>query len=94
MMELWNELQSLLKVETDITTADASDSRSLATVRFTVTNTAPEPGPSHPNVEFEDVKIEVVRPGTSKGVNLGRLAAGQSRTHEEQLEAHCEAFAV
>ena len=94
MMDLWNDLQKLLKVETDITTEDASDARSLTTIRFTVTNTASAPGPSQPNVEFEDVSINMVRPGTSKSVNLGRLAAGQSRTHEEQLEAHCEAFAV
>ena len=87
MMELWNDLQKLLKVETDITTDDASDARSLTTIRFTVSNTATEPGPSQPNVEFEDVSINIVRPGTSKGVNLGRLAAGESKSHEEQVEA-------
>lgn len=88
MMDLWNDLKKFLKVEVKFTTSDASDARSATTLSFTVSNTAPDPGPSHPNVSFDDVSLNIERGGSAKSVNLGHLSAGQSVSYNEDFEAH------
>lgn len=87
MMDLWKNLQSFLKVEIEITIADASNARSESTISFTVSNTAPVHDQSHPDIRFEDVTLNIVRGGSTKRVGLGDLSAGQSLSHAENVEA-------
>lgn len=88
MMDLWNDLRKFLSVEVKLTTADPSDARSATTLSFAVSNTAPKPSPSHPNISFDDVSLTIIRGGSKKSVNLGHLSAGQTLSYDEEIEAN------
>ena len=88
-VELWRSLRDYLQVDLDVDVPESPNARSPVTVKIKVTNVAPT-GPDWPEVEFEEVAVEIGLQSSISNRTIGTVTSGQSLTFEQHLEVESQ----